>query len=298
MGETWFGTAGWSFADWADHFYPATAPKKPLEYYSDYFDCAEVNVTFYRPPSAKIAAGWARQVEGKRFIFPVKLSQEFTHEARARTAASTTAEMWGAAEAKKFLEGIAPLADAGRLGPLLLQFPWSFRNTPEARERIARVGEWFAGKGLVVEVRHASWDRDEVREWLRGRGLGWVNIDQPAVKECIGPGEHVTSEAAYVRLHGRNGEKWFARDIEPHERYDYYYSEKELDPWVERIRRMMAQSKALYVIGNNHYRGKAPANTLQLMAKVRGKKVAVPEPMFRPFPELRAIAEKPKGLLF
>lgn len=297
MGSLLLGTAGWSFADWAGMFYPSSAPKKPLEFYSEYLECAEVNVTFYRPPDVKLSAGWVKQVEGKPFTFAVKVSQEFTHEPAARVGAASGEPVWGAAEARRFLEGIAPIEAAGRLGPLLLQFPWSFRNTAAARERVARLADAFA-RPVVVEVRHASWERPEVAEWMRERGIGFVNVDQPAERDCLGPGEHVTADVAYVRLHGRNVEKWFAKDIEPHERYDYYYSPAELEPWAERIKRMMARSKALYVIGNNHYRGKAPANALQLKAKVLGKKVKVPEPLVAAFPELKEIAEKPEGRLF
>jgi len=255
-------------------------------------------VTFYRPPDAKMSAGWVKQVEGKPFVFAVKVSQEFTHDPDTRVGDTRNDEFWGAEEAKRFLAGIAPIEAAGRLGPLLLQYPWSFRNTPEAREGLKRLAELFAGKQLVVEVRHDSWDRDETRVWFRRLGLGWVNIDQPHLPNCIGPSEHVTADVAYVRLHGRNAPKWFAKNAQPHERYDYHYSPEELEPWAERIRRMMAQSKALYVIGNNHYRGKAPANTLQLKARVLGRKVAVPEPLQAEYPELREIAEKPKGMLF
>ncbi|NUN49617.1 MAG: DUF72 domain-containing protein [Candidatus Brocadiae bacterium] len=282
-----FGTAGWSFADWSGLFYPKSAAETPLAYYARYFNCAEVNVTFYRPPGAKIAAGWVKQVAGRDFVFAVKASQEFTHTGAA-----------GAAEARGFLEGIAPLAEAGRLGPILLQFPWSFRNTPGTRDRVARLAEGFAGRETAVEFRHASWDTAEARDQVRSLGLAWVNIDQPALRDCLAPSEHVTAETAYLRLHGRAADKWFAKEIEPHERYDYYYSAAELDPWVDRIRRMMAAAKAVYVIGNNHYRGKAPANTLQLKARIQGGRVAVPEPLIGAFPELAEIAEKPAGRLF
>lgn len=298
MSDLFFGTAGWSFGDWAGMFYPHSSPKKPLEFYSDYFNCAEVNATFYRPPDRKTSAGWVKQVEGKQFVFAVKVSQEFTHDPEARVAPGGPGPMWGATEAKHFLAGIGPLEEAGRLGPLLIQFPQSFHNTPAARDRIARLAEAFEGKRLVVEVRHASWDKAEVRAWLHEFGISLANIDQPALKDCIGPSEHVTGDVAYVRLHGRNAASWFAKGEEPHAKYDYLYTDAELDPWAERIKRMMAQAKALYVIGNNHYRGKAPANALQLRSKVEGKKVKVPEPLVAAFPELKAIAAKNKGLLF
>jgi uncharacterized protein YecE (DUF72 family) len=287
MSDLFFGTAGWSFADWTGPFYPKVARGEHLRYYSEYFDCAEVNTTFYRPPEAKLSAGWVKQVEGRRFVFPVKVSQEFTHEGT-----------WGKAEAGRFLEGIAPIAEAGRLGPLLVQFPWSFRNVPVAQDQVARIAEWFGGRDVVVEVRHASWDKTEVRDWLRALGLSLASIDQPALPDCLAPAAHVTGPVGYVRLHGRRTDTWFKKDTQPYERYDYLYGEAELDPWVERVREMMAKAKAAYVIGNNHYRGKAPANTLQMRARLTGRKVRVPDALQAAFPLLREIAEPESGRLF
>ncbi|HEX5482752.1 MAG TPA: DUF72 domain-containing protein, partial [Terriglobia bacterium] len=87
----------------------------------------------------------------------------------------------------------------------------------------------------------------------------------------IKPTENVTAPVGYVRLHGRNYKEWFTSNENPGERYNYLYRLEELDPWIERIRRIAQQSKVTFVIANNHARGKAVANGLQLIALVTGR---------------------------
>ena len=92
--------------------------------------------------------------------------------------------------------------------------------------------------------------------------MGFCNIDQPRLGKSLRGTEHVTAPVGYVRLHGRNYEKWFAHE-ESWERYNYLYSKDELEPWVRRIE-TMAQSKETYVITNNHFRGQAIVNAADL----------------------------------
>ena len=47
---------------------------------------------------------------------------------------------------------------SGKLGAVLLQFPWSFRRTDENREWLNDVVTEFADYPLVLEVRHSSWN--------------------------------------------------------------------------------------------------------------------------------------------
>jgi uncharacterized protein YecE (DUF72 family) len=94
----------------------------------------------------------------------------------------------------------------------------------------------------------------------------------------------------YVRLHGRNAKNWFADNVKPSDRYDYLYREEELDEWIERIRRIAGQADKTYVFTNNHYRGQAPANALQIMAKLSGDKVDVPDLLQQTYSDLRKIA--------
>ncbi len=258
MGTIRIGPAGWSYADWKGIVYPESAPKgfRPLEFLTQYFDTAEVNSTFYRPPDAGQARGWVAQTSGNsRFKFTAKLWQRFTHERNT----------WPDEEdVRVYCDGIAPLAEADRLGAILVQFPWSFRRTPENRQWLARVIDAFNAFPIVVEVRHTTWDEPEFYEGLRERAVTFCNIDQPTLRDCVAPSEAVTAPVGYVRLHGRNAENWFRDGIPPYERYNYLYSPDELKPWTNRIRSIQELAQDTYVVTNNHYRGQAIVNALEI----------------------------------
>ncbi len=63
------------------------------------------------------------------------------------------------------------------------------------------------------------------------------------------------------------------------ERYNYLYTEKELDPWAARIRRVSGNGESIFVITNNHFEGKGVVNALQLIHLLTQAKVKVPEPL-------------------
>ena len=126
------GPAGWSYKDWRGIVYPAERPCgfHELAFLTQYFNTVEINVTFYRPLPPSTSIMWSKRIEpNPAFRFTAKLWRGFTHDRNAT-----------AQDEKEFKEGIAPLLEAGRLGALLLQFPWSFRNTPENREYVAAYG--------------------------------------------------------------------------------------------------------------------------------------------------------------
>ena len=277
------GPAGWSYADWDGIVYPAKKPAgfDPLAYLADFFGVIEINSTFYRPPAARAAASWVRRTaHNPQFKFTLKLFQKFTHERRAITAEDETA----------FRAGIEPIVEAGKLGCVLMQFPWSFKYFPENSLYLKRLIERFAAYPLVLEVRNATWDNELVYELLSERGVGFCNIDQPRFRGQLRATHVATGPVGYVRLHGQNAKNWFKKDQPSHERYNYYYSMEELAPWVERIRAVTAQAKETYVIANNHYQGQAVANALQLKFLTGGECVPTPLAMHDRFPELKGIS--------
>jgi uncharacterized protein YecE (DUF72 family) len=281
-----FGVAGWDYQDWWGKVYPAAKVRgfDPLAYLARYFDTIEINSTFYRPASARSAANWAKRVaHNQGFQFTAKLWQRFTHE--RETA-------WSADEVVLTRDGLKPLADAGKLGCVLAQFPWSFKRTPESREWLDDVVSAFGAFPLAVEVRHGSWNVPEFYASLAERGVGVVNIDQPVFKHSIKPGAQVTGGVGYVRLHGRNYENWFRDDAEPHERYDYLYSGDELAPWLERIHRVAERARETYVITNNHYEGQAAVNAAMLRKLYGAENVEVPPELEQTY---RAVLE-PLGI--
>jgi len=283
------GTSGWSYADWEGVFYPAEKPRgfDELAYLARFFDAVEVNSSFYRPPTARMGASWLRRTP-PGFEFTYKLYQRFTHE---RPPA------WTPADVAEYRAGLEPVREAGRLGAVLVQFPWSFRADDEAFRHLEAVRRDFGDLPLVVEVRHVSWTGPQAVRFLKDAGLGFCDIDQPLSRSGVPPMTLVTSPVGYVRLHGRNREAWFKRDAGRDERYNYLYREEELQEWIERIHQIARAGEKTYVFTNNHYRGQAPANALQILSKLRGGPVPVPAPLLKEFPFLQSIAaeEPPPG---
>jgi len=286
------GPAGWSYKDWEGVVYPQKPGKAfdPLEYLARFFDTIEINSSFYRPPVPTTTKSWAKRVaENKNFVFTAKLHRVFTHERGKATKK----------DEKEYRHGMDVLAKAGKLGSVLLQFPWSFKNTPEERVYLAKLLEKFSDYPLVLEVRHASWNTPDVYEWIEERGVGICNIDQPIFKKSIRPQALTTSPIGYVRLHGRNYKDWFRDKAQPHERYDYLYSIDELDPWVVRIKEVAKQTRETYVITNNHFRGKGVVNAIEIKAALDEKRLPAPEPLFEVYPRLSesAAPDKPEEKL-
>jgi len=270
------GPAGWSYPDSPGHVYSAAVPARfdALHFLASYYDTIEVNSTFYRPQPARTFASWVRRVaHNPQFRFTVKLWQRFTHERAAP---------WTADEVRQVTDGLEVLRDAGRLGALLSQFPWSFKPGDAARETLARLAGAFRAWPLVVEVRHGGWGHPDVLPVFRELGIGIANIDQPLIGQSLTPGSHASGAVGYVRFHGRNYEHWFGEQEDAAQRYDYLYSAKELAPWVERIRALGATDGVadVYVVTNNHFEGKGPANALMLRAMLERRKVKAPPVLF------------------
>lgn len=273
------GPAGWSYKDWEGVVYPHKPGKKfdPLEYLSHFFSTIEINSSFYRPPTPSTTKSWVNRVAGnKQFAFTAKLHRVFTHERGKATAENE----------KAFREGMDVLAKADKLGSVLLQFPWSFKNTGDERVYLAKLLERFRDYPLVVEVRHTSWNNEEVYEWLEERGVGICNIDQPVFAKSIRPAALTTSPVGYIRLHGRNYQNWFRDKAPRDERYNYLYSVDELDPWLDRIREVAKHTRETYVITNNHFRGQAVVNAVEIKAALEEARVPAPEPLFKVYPRL------------
>lgn len=282
------GPAGWSYKDWESVVYPQKPGKSfdPLEYLAQFFNTIEINSSFYRPPVPSTTKSWAKRVAGnKQFAFTAKLHRIFTHERGKATKK----------DEKEFRQGMDELANAGKLGGVLLQFPWSFKNTPDDRIYLAKLLKKFSDYPLVLEVRHASWNNPEFYEWLDERGVGICNIDQPVFSKSIRPQALTTSRIGYVRLHGRNYQNWFREKAAPHERYDYLYSHDELDPWLVRIKEVSKQTRETYVITNNHFRGQGVVNALEIRAALEEKPVSGPEPLFKVYPRLSESATPDDG---
>jgi uncharacterized protein YecE (DUF72 family) len=281
------GPAGWVYPDWAGIAYPKPRPRGFHEaaYLAEYFDTIEINTSFYQPLRVDYCKQWIEHVSGNpHFLFTAKLWQKFTHETGANLE-----------DERAVRAGLEMLSNCGKLGALLLQFPFSFHKTPANDIYLKQLLERFKDFPLVVEVRHATWNDAGFYEFLREKNVGFCNIDQPVIGRSIKPSARVTASVGYVRLHGRRYDTWFSDDPEkiPGNRYDYLYSAAELEPWGERVRKLQKVSSKVFVIFNNHPQGKGLVNALQLLHALKKERVKVPEPLREHYPELNQIASEP-----
>ncbi len=276
------GVAGWSYPDWERVVYPRGSGDR-LTFLSQFVDCIEINSTFYRPAQAKYAQSWLNRTRHKEgFFFTAKLLNLFTHEF---STDRKTAQM--------FTQGLMPLFEAHKLRELLMQFRYDFDDTPGHRDHLKRLAELFGQQFLlVIEVRHRSWQNIEALAFLDGLDLAVANLDYPTGRDSFDLDTAGSGPLGYLRMHGRNEEKWFSRSSRD-ETYDYYYSEEELAEIQERIRRLSRLYRSVVVITNNHYQGAAVANALELKANLTGKKVDVPEDLLMRYPRLGKNAKNP-----
>ena len=280
------GTAGWSYEDWEGIVYPPVRGRgfHPLEYLAHFVDMVEINSTFYRPASSAMAYSWLRRVQSvASFLFTVKLLQIFTHQRKDFSQKEVT----------EFKRGIEPLAVKQRLAAILIQFPWSFVWNAVNLEYLEKIFNLFSEFPLALEVRHGSWDRPDFHEFLKEYKVCYCNIDQPVFGNSIRPSAVVTNPLfSYVRLHGRNYKDWFREDAGRDDRYNYLYTTDELEDWIGRIKRLAEGSDRVFIITNNHYRGQALANALQIKNMLTGEKLQIPATMLEKYPVLKEIAKK------
>ena len=288
MAQYFIGTAGWSYDDWEGVVYPERKARgfHPLIFLAQYINIVEINSTFYRPPAIHISLSWIKKVENyPDFLFSVKLHQIFTHKRKGFTQK----------DVDDFKLGIEPLRARERLASILIQFPWSFANTISHNEYLITLFKSFSDYPLSVEVRHSSWNNSSFYKLLAEYKVCFCNIDQPIFRNSIQPSSLNTNpQFSYVRLHGRNYKNWFKQDAGRDERYNYLYTKEELEEWIKRIKDLGNQSSKVFVITNNHYRGQALANALQIKNMITGEKLDIPYLLLKQYPVLKELAEKLK----
>lgn len=314
------GPAGWSYPDWDATVYPTSKPPgfHALAHLARYFDCIEVNSTFYAQPRSEHSSRWVQLVaEHAAFRFTVKLNSAFTHNAstRARSAdrpspgpnddsarttrspaqhheaddgerARSEARVLLAAE---FSRGIAPLVHARRLSAVLVQFPISFLFGRDEVRRLGVIRSVFADLPLVLEVRHQSWFTPPALDTVRGLSFSLAYPDLPAAWNHPPAWHSPTGPIGYLRLHGRNSASWFRREATRDSKYDYLYEPAELQQLAQKAKRLADEHREVIVITNNHFEGKAVANALELLAALRGVSVAAPAQIVETYPRLKSV---------
>lgn len=246
--ELYLGTGGYSNEDWVGLLYPPEVKKSDwLRVYAERFNAVELNSSFYAIPGVKAFAGMLKK-SGGRVRFAVKLHQSMTHTRDADEG------MYA-----RLLESVAPLREAGVLGPFLAQFPYSFHRTAENRQYLLELVRRFEGERLTLEFRHESWNQPEVRESIEAFGLVWTSVDYPPLRGLPGPELHPSGGMLYLRLHGRNKAKWWDGKSAA-ERHDYLYSPDELRPFLLQIAERQGELEQAWFLFLNTTKGHALKN--------------------------------------
>lgn len=256
----WVGCSGWAYDDWVGSFYPpGTPPGEYLERYARVFRTVEVDSSFYRPPTPFLLKRWAdRTPEG--FRFALKVPRDVTHEPGAGSSELLA----------RFLTSLSILREGGRLGPVVLQFPPSFRADPGFAVLDRLLEEIPPEFDLAVELRHRSWWTESTRERLARRraALVWSVLPQAS------PPPWVTGDFLYARFIGDRALDTFNR------------IQRDGRPAVEAMRARFEADGAgvdpVFAFSNNHFMGFGPG-TARMVAEVLGA----------PLPDLGRAARTP-----
>ena len=268
-----------------------------------------MNSTFYGQPRAEVTAGWVARTP-TRFEFSLKLYQKFTHPKMFRDVALKSAPgsegplldvlaMVTRSDIDDFRTGIEPIAQAGKLGALLAQFPPSFKSTPASVDYLGQLLRLFGDYPLAVELRHSSWSDafGETLQLLNSFGAAWVHIDEPTFRFSIRQNAlpNVTG-FYYMRLHGRNAAQWWRHD-RSEDRYNYLYSADELEALTETAGAAKALVKNVYLYTNNHFAAKSVVNAVMLKAQL-GEPIEgeYPPELIERYPDLRDLVATPPAV--
>ncbi|HOJ39630.1 MAG TPA: DUF72 domain-containing protein [bacterium] len=288
---------------WADRsilesgsFYPKKikSAQARLTYYASRFDTVEVDATYYAIPAAETASLWVQRTP-ENFLFHVKAYAALTgHTVDPKTLPEQLRQMLPERErdrsytfihdpgltkelARLFGEAIKPLAQAGKLGLVVFQFPPWFRYSLSSLNQILTCRRMVEGFSMGVEFRHASWLKEEKRQevfsFLRAHGLTYIAADEPQLADdsTVPFVPEATTDTVYFRLHGRNASKWHLSGIKTSLRYDYLYSDEELQEFCQAAQGFA--EKNVFVMFNNCHAGQAMRNALRLKALLRGEEL-------------------------
>jgi uncharacterized protein YecE (DUF72 family) len=273
--EVRIGTCSWADEALSKHWYPKGLPAgERLSYYAQHFDTVEVDSTYYRLPAEEMVRRWAgRTPDGfvmhvkafglmtrhpvKLEALPPDLRDDAPTDDKGRVERPSR-EFRGEVF-RRFLEALEPLRSEGKLGGILFQFPPYVVYKDRSLDYLQWAREQLGDDEMLVEFRHASWfddeHRDETLRFLEELRAAHVIVDAPRIegaKNVVPTVLALTSPTAYVRFHGRNADTWNKRGGSAAERFDYLYSDEELEEWVGPLRELAGQAEQAYAFFNNN----------------------------------------------
>lgn len=278
-GRILVGTSSWADPGFVEDWYPKGMPARDrLGWYAQRFEYVEVNSSFYAIPAQKTVARWA-EITPEQFVFDVKLHRLLSRhsagadsllpELRPKAKTDERGRVILTPELQDLLvdatlDAIAPLAEAGKLGPFLLQLSPSFSPRKHELSELEPLAGRLREPGLAIELRNRNWAQGEQLEatldWYEENGVTFVCVDSPPGDsfQILPPVDAVTRrDVAYLRMHGRNTEGYL-KGKSVAERFGWVYSEDELKELAGRARSLAADAAEVHVAFNNNRSSDAP----------------------------------------
>jgi uncharacterized protein YecE (DUF72 family) len=261
------GTSGFSYSDWKGSFYPEWLPARDyFHYYAARFRAVEINLTFYRPVSAKTLQRWKASAPGG-FRFAMKASQAITHTRRLEDCGD---------ELRAMVDEFAPLGE--QLGCILFQLPPSLRCDDSRLASFLKLADSALARlpretRLAMEFRHGSWNVPATQHHLAEHGWGMVVHDMPGAGGwtlrdgqlqadgwTLSPGEFLehSRRLLYLRFHGTTG------------KYAGEYGERWLRSWAGLGRAALDRGIPVHAYFNNTQAGGAPRDALTMRRLLEG----------------------------
>jgi len=174
-----------------------------------------------------------------------------------------------------FGRALSLLAQAGKLGVLVFQFPpWvmprqdSYRHLEECKEHLRDFP-------IAVEFRSRNW-LEETLGFLRSHHISYIAVDEPqGFKSSVPPVADVTDDYAVVRFHDRNREIWEKRGLaSAAERFNYYYSRDELAEWASKVALLSDNAREVHLVMNTNNQDQGIVSA-RLLSQVLGEQFGI-----------------------
>jgi uncharacterized protein YecE (DUF72 family) len=281
------GTSSWSDPGFVEHWYPKGLPARDrLDFYAERFDAVELNSSFYAIPDRNTVHRWA-EVTPDGFTFDVKVHRALSRhsapldslppdmrdeaESNERGRVILTPELEQAL-AKRLVEEVRPLEEAGKLGAFLVQLTPAFSPGRHRLDELDGLIEALAPHALAIELRNRNWVGEERLEetlaWFSENGAAYVGVDAPPGDnfQIMPPTDAVTrDDLAYLRIHGRNTDGYLSgRSVA--ERFGWRYTDDELEEIGDRARTLAEQAGQVHVMFNNNRDDDAPTAAQRFQA--------------------------------
>jgi uncharacterized protein YecE (DUF72 family) len=284
------GTSGYYYDDWIGLFNPpkprrlsvlSEQEKKDqdrLQFYQKYFPFVEINSTYYHEANLEQFLDIEKR-SLPRTKFTVKVHQDISHT-----------KTWKVDEAEAAIErhitAVSPLIETGRFYSFLIQLEDHVQRAQHRLDYLLRASTVAIRKHIDVhiEFRHISWHDTHVLQSLKDNGIGICNVEIPPVKHAFPLKSYATTDKGYVRYSGRNLENWYPKNrgespkdrlASRNARYDYLYTDAEMEERVKQQLMLTRKTVNVAVAFNNHYQTKAVQNAIQnirmLFSRLRGE---------------------------